>query len=978
MTSPRGRTPTLVVLGCLTLFGVVVAAGLVTAVLVLTDHVGNAPAPDGGDEPLPAAPPAAPPADVPPAVETAPPPRAIEHLPPVPESVDIPPSAIDRPTEVPLPGVIDRVVVGGAGRFLVLNIPADRKIAVFDVVPGKVIWAVNVPGPDTLFAAGMTTLAVVPRGGGAAASFDLLTGRRTDLTFPRGELNDLKMGHSSAGPLYATSPAGLRVYDPATFREFGLPAAWWGAGLPPPTSEGGRRLTWGGGAFTAAGNGRVIGTGGANVVRLDRGRVVGPPEMPSQSWFLHRLSPDGRRIFGGELRAQTIDQHPDPTVVVSGLSRFIGDNDRLFLPAHHGPYYFLLRPEQNGPAHMPGTSWNSVTAYLYGLKQPVARVARVPGSIDYRDVNLSITPVDQHFHLIPRAKLLVAVHASHARLVLIPVDLEESAAKAAPEAVLVVSDPPRFYRPGAAFRYAVRARSAAGGIRVAVEFGPPGMTAGPDGVVSWAAPAGHAEEVSVALRLTDAAGKETYHTFELAADGARPLWAGPPRGRSDGVSPEGAFRLPRVPPPLPVTPVALAERTAYPLPGRVDRVVQAGGGRFLVLRFPTLRRLGVFDTSAARVVRYIDVAEDTPLVAAGMTKAVVYLREARLAVRYDLQTGAREAVRPLPVEPVHEVAMGAGSAGPLVVSDGHGSRLFDLDTFAEIPLPPGKWERLWPQRPPGPPRLPPGTLLGVSAAGRVIAGADGLVSLDDDPPAPLPLPFHTSMGFVRPSPDGRYVFPGGNGGLPIDRRADALVFGAERSFAGHTFLPAAHGPFYFHTRLAGDVQTRTPKLHRDARGVTVYAYGSDTPLARVRDLTDVGAWGDPALSVADQVHVIPRAKLLVTLPPGGAALTLVPLDLDKALDESGIEYLYAEDGSHGVFRPGAVARHPVRVRSKRGGVRFEVAAGPPGVAVGPDGVVTWPVPADFDRSQVRVTLRLTDAADTSARHTVVLDRADPE
>ena len=47
----------------------------------------------------------------------------------------------------------------------------------------------------------------------------------------------------------------------------------------------------------------------------------------------------------------------------------------------------------------------------------------------------------------------------------------------------------------------------------------------------------------------------------------------------------------------------LAGRTVVPLPAEVSRVLPAGGGRFLVLHFPTRKQVGLFDVTEAKIVR---------------------------------------------------------------------------------------------------------------------------------------------------------------------------------------------------------------------------------------------------------------------------------------------------------------------------------------------------------------------------------------
>src|SRR5947209_6246179 len=73
------------------------------------------------------------------------------------------------------------------------------------------------------------------------------------------------------------------------------------------------------------------------------------------------------------------------------------------------------------------------------------------------------------------------------------------------------------------------------------------------------------------------------------------------------------------PPPVPEVKAAPldAQTATVPLPSAVADVTAGGGGRYLILHLPRERKLAVFDCAAARVVRYLPVADDSIRFAAG-------------------------------------------------------------------------------------------------------------------------------------------------------------------------------------------------------------------------------------------------------------------------------------------------------------------------------------------------------------------------
>jgi hypothetical protein len=57
------------------------------------------------------------------------------------------------------------------------------------------------------------------------------------------------------------------------------------------------------------------------------------------------------------------------------------------------------------------------------------------------------------------------------------------------------------------------------------------------------------------------------------------------------------------------------------------------------------------------------------------------------------------------------------------------------------------------------------------------------------------------------------------------------------------------------------------------------------------------------------------------------------------------------------------------VRSKKGGLKFSLDAGPKGMAVSPQGELTWAVPADHPPGEENVSVTARDAAGREVFHT---------
>jgi hypothetical protein len=444
----------------------------------------------------------------------------------------------------------------------------------------------------------------------------------------------------------------------------------------------------------------------------------------------------------------------------------------------------------------------------------------------------------------------------------------------------------------------------------------------------------------------------------------------PPQPRAPAVT---RLELPPLPEPLEIKPAPIKAETPFKLPEPVRAVRVGGGGRFLVLHFPKMRKLGIFDVNEAKVVRYVSLAEDDIHFAAGMNQLVVFLPGVGLLERYDLLSGNRELrgkVEGLPARAnVDAFCMGHASAGPLLVSTrDQGVSLINPGTFSTMPL-----SAVLRQRGLG------NGLYWAGATGRVFGFTgnggqpNGVHALVLESSGVRQYGQHKSCFYVMPGSDDRHVYPGGHGVVsveiqPVDNVPLAL---SNDGFASHLYLPAAHGPYYLHAMTIGI----SPGPEKTKQGtIQVFMLGSKEPIATFeKTVVCPYAWeGLRRLGIEYSIHLIPKAKLLVVIPGSRDELRLYPADLDAALDKSGRDYLLYTSTPPTRFAKGKPFRYQAEVKAKKGPVTFKVESGPPGMAVDKDGLVTWQVPADFAEARVDVILAATDAAGQDAFQTLTL------
>jgi hypothetical protein len=222
---------------------------------------------------------------------------------------------------------------------------------------------------------------------------------------------------------------------------------------------------------------------------------------------------------------------------------------------------------------------------------------------------------------------------------------------------------------------------------------------------------------------------------------------------------------------------------------------------------------------------------------------------------------------------------------------------------------------------------------------------------------------HSGSHYILPSPDGQTLF----GHIHINARGFMcrtgvvytnefkLLSGGEEGGEGRFYLPAQQGPYY---------------LHPGEGVLTFFVLGDSRPFATLGKV-DFGAKdsGDASLPFDKRLWFLPEAKLIVTIPTGNDRLVLHRFDPDQALEKSDVNYFLVTSQAPATFPKGGTYRYQLVARAKKGPVKFKLESGPPGMKIGPNGQLTWDVPADFVEAQVDVIIAVSDATGQEIFHT---------
>jgi S1-C subfamily serine protease len=328
-----------------------------------------------------------------------------------------------------------------------------------------------------------------------------------------------------------------------------------------------------------------------------------------------------------------------------------------------------------------------------------------------------------------------------------------------------------------------------------------------------------------------------------------------------------------------VAPQLGGESREIALPADVADVAVGGRGRWLILHLFDTRQLAVFDVSVAKIVHCIPLSEEQVLFAAGLDRLLVFRPQARLVERWSLLTLARETSAKLDLAgQLDAVSMGSGSQGPVLVHSVGRDRvpmdrreLLDVATLKLAPLP-GKPMRH---------RTGPGLRIRASSDGRVFGfwqpnvSPCGLETLVLDEATAASYSLHETVGHVVPGPDGRYVY------------AALGVYTAQAKKAGNVppgtwFVPAHHGDLFL--GIPG-----TPGVYVQGWSsgeVAVFRVGDVRPIRQLpqlqyQSLCQRDAFLRERLSLDQRVHLLPEAKVIVTIPSGKRRLVLHPFDPDR-------------------------------------------------------------------------------------------------
>ncbi|HSI34220.1 MAG TPA: putative Ig domain-containing protein [Tepidisphaeraceae bacterium] len=408
-------------------------------------------------------------------------------------------------------------------------------------------------------------------------------------------------------------------------------------------------------------------------------------------------------------------------------------------------------------------------------------------------------------------------------------------------------------------------------------------------------------------------------------------------------------------PAKPVEPQWAAESTIK-LPAPVDGSAVGGSGKYLILHLRKLQQLAVIDVGEGKVLKYLPMPSGDLAITAGAEKLFVGIKDLKQIQRWDLAKLEREVTVPAPEGGIGSIAMGASAMAPLLVAEGMEKKFWQIDpkTMRADPVPSKHWAGqgggAW-----GPEHVR------VSFDGQTsIANGGGWAGIELGAIAGGRVTDVRSGGYVNGE-----ALVAGNGQL-VFRGPDEILRGdLESKVTGikGTAFPA-HDPAFSVAWHDDRRRDDTPPT------LTVFGNADPRPLVMLRGLTELAK--ESQLPPWERVHLFPRLKKLITIGDGGDQLLIRRYDLEEELTKSGIDFLFVESTPPSAAVRGKAYAYDIAVKSKKGGVKLELQASPPGMTLSADGKIAWTPAATFGDPTATVIVQVSDSSGQTVFHSFVI------
>lgn len=334
-----------------------------------------------------------------------------------------PPTLGEQPLTVQLSSPVASVTVGGSGRYLILTMPKERKVAVFDVTRAKVVKEIPTTEDHVLTAAGLNQLVVVLPRQRLLERWNLTTLEREAVAPlpPWNAIQRVAMGSSSQGPLLVQWATGFDELDQGRHDFLDIFTArpyrtQWNGRAPHVSFRDQYEIR-------ASGDGRVFtlwatshNPEGLNCL-VRTGNSVSC-QYQHMGCFHLIPSADGQMLFTGFER---LNQTLAPLVDRGPGGGGFREKGPLLIPALQDGYYLSIEPDVE---FLQPERGSSVSVHRADTGQRLFQVPGLDVGVQDERHHRSDSAYDRRLHFIPSAKVLIFMPTGNDRLVLHRVDVD--------------------------------------------------------------------------------------------------------------------------------------------------------------------------------------------------------------------------------------------------------------------------------------------------------------------------------------------------------------------------------------------------------------------------------------------------------------------------------------------------------------------------------------------------------------------------
>ena len=805
---------------------------------------------------------------------------------------EIRPTEIRAKTTIALPGTVDDICFGGGGRYILLQFSGLKKIGIFDVNVAKITRYIDLPDSSSQFAAGLRKLILLSGDGKKASCFDLETGKQErtvaiDLPNPP---KFIVMGSETDGPAVFLSEARLKAIDTDL-------------NVSPLKVSGEYNFSlFKDGQARISNNGNTIG-------------VWKTSSHPSGLISIRKVGNDWITAYNHD-SVGTIVPSANGRLLFTGQDVYDDRNNRLTWPLKNQKYddpkicevpsiqdnfYLRVLIRYQSP-NSASTSQETVTLHqgsddlVLGEVTGLLPIGEIQKEL-IADRNSGKLTLEKRLSFFPAANLIAQLSKSRDKLILIPFNLDEALNTNDQDFLFVTSSPPRKIAVGTQLRYEIASMSKSENISHVLADGPAGMTVSRSGVLLWKPAIDSPRESTAIVAVTNSEGREIFHAFNLKVLGAN--------GQSKRFT-----NIPSFPAELKYEPaeppIAAGEAIkTIKLPSALGEMVVGGGGRFILIHFPDLEKIGLLDVSQAKIVKYFSATDDQTLIAASANHLVVIAQDQGVISRYNLTTFERELTRTISFNrPIQYVAMGSNSQGPLIMRWTEGTTALDLANFGCVDLETLEvskdivWcpnPRDWWEKPPTD-RFRNLNLIRASSNGKVftINGIGPYEIKDTETSTSNPKASRQVVPFCKPNILSRSdLVPAKNGdyfvtnGQILDSKLKPLKGKANRRDYRVAIIPSISGSYYLRFVRAGLGDAGDYPEGESNPGTSLFYFNNRQPLASIPNLRSPTPLGNNSgfnKPLPDKkLFFVPELKVVVSaIPTEDDVLIMRRLDIHEA------------------------------------------------------------------------------------------------